>query len=182
MIEYDDKDLVQRCLKGEGKAFEFIVEKYQKPLFNLVYRMTHSLDDAEDITQVVFIKAYENLKNYDNKFKFYSWIYRITLNEALNFVNRKKRIDVLPDELESYEDTPEQLYRKSEMDKNIQDALMRLEPKYRMLIILNHFQNYSYSEISKITEVEEKKVKSRLFTARQLLKDILIKNGIFEHE
>jgi len=182
MIEYDDKDLVQRCLTGEGKAFEFIVEKYQQPLFNLVYRMTHSLDDAEDITQAAFIKAYENLKNYDNKFKFYSWIYRITLNEALNFVNRKKRIDVLPDELESYEDTPEQLYKKSEMDKNIQDALMRLEPKYRMLIILNHFQNYSYSEISKITEVEEKKVKSRLFTARQLLKDILIKNGIFEHE
>lgn len=182
MIEYNDNDLVQKCLTGNGKAFETIVEKYQRPLLNLVFRMTHNVDDAEDITQAAFIKAYENLKNYNSKYKFYSWIYRITLNEALNFVNRKKRGEVLEGEIISEEDSPDQVYKRTETEEHIEEALMQMDPKYRTLIILNHFQNYSYTEISEITEIPEKKVKSRLFTARQILKDILIKNGIFENE
>jgi len=90
MIANNDTDLVQECLAGNTKAFEALIDKYQKKIFNIVYRMTGNDDDAEDITQSVFIKVYEKLSSFNPKYKFFSWLYRIALNESLNLMNQKK--------------------------------------------------------------------------------------------
>lgn len=182
MIEDNDKTLVQRCLSGDSKAFEILLNKYQKPVFNVAYRIIHNFDDAEDITQTAFIKAYENLKKYNPNYKFFSWIFRIVTNEALNYLNKKNRTDTLYDNEEFEDESAANNFEEQETAKLIQDALMQIESKYRSLIVLYQFQNCSYSEISYILKVPEKTVKSRLFTARQLLKDVLIKNGILENE
>jgi RNA polymerase sigma-70 factor (ECF subfamily) len=182
MIENTDKNLVQACLAGNTRAFEALIDKYQKKVFNIVYRMTYNYDDAEDITQSVFIKIYEKLTSFNPKFKFFSWLYRIALNESLNLMNQKKRMTELDADLLTIEKTPEQEYDELELSERIQDALMEIEPDHRALIVLKHFEGFSYPEIAYILDLSEKKVKSRLFSARQVLKNVLITQGIMGHD
>lgn len=173
--EHDDAALVRECLAGNTKAFEALVDKYQKVIFNVAYRMINNYDDAEDITQSVFIKVYEKLNIFNPKFKFFSWLYRMAVNESLNYLNQKKRTEILnADSIVSKEKTPEEIYTELELSEKIQDALMELDPDHRILIVLRHFQDCSYKEMSYILDIPEKTVKSRLFTARQLLKTVLI--------
>ena len=89
MTDVDDVTLVRRCIDGDNVAFESLLDRYQGRIFNAVLRMVHDWDDARDLTQTVFVKAYENLRRYDPKYKFFSWIYRIAMNESLNFVARR---------------------------------------------------------------------------------------------
>lgn len=177
MIELNDRQLVQECLKGSKNAFEQLVDKYYKIIFNLAYRMVGQSDDAEDITQTVFIKTYDKLEIYDPQYQFYSWLYRIAVNESLNFLKAKRKYKKLDTEMVSGEKNPEQCCLDSELGVRVQAAIMELDPRYRILILLNHFRYCSYQEISQILDIPEKTVKSRLYTARQLLKDIFIKKG-----
>ncbi len=176
IMELDDNVLIRQCLNGDINAFENLVDKYQKQILNVAYRMIHDFDEAEDIAQSVFIRAYENLKAFNPKYKFFSWIYRIAVNESLNYLNKKSRKEELNKNLITKEKTLDQIVDGIELSEKIQDALIVLDLNYRVVIVLNHFMDFSYKEISDILEIQEKTVKSRLFTARQLLKDILIKN------
>ena len=178
MIEIDDKQIIQQCLNGNNDAFEMLVEKYYKVIFNVVYRMTGNTDDAEDITQTVFIKVYDKLENYDPKYKFFSWLYRIVTNETLNFLKAAKKFTELDSMMITQDKNPEERCLDSEMGTRIQTALMGLDPSYRIIILLKHFQNCSYKEIADSLNISENKVKSRLYTARQLLRDIMIQTGI----
>jgi len=90
-----DNELVSLILKGNTKFFEILIDRYQIPIYNLAYKMTRVTEDAEDLTQIVFMKAYENLDQYVSKYKFFSWLYRIGINETLNFVKSSKRNDEL---------------------------------------------------------------------------------------
>ena len=182
MIANNDTDLVQECLVGNTKAFESLIDKYQKKIFNIVYRMTGNDDDAEDITQSVFIKVYEKLNSFNPKFKFFSWLYRIALNESLNLMNQKKRLAELDADLITNEKSPEEIYDELELSERIQDALMQIELEHRALIVLKHFEGFSYQEMAFMLEISEQKVKSRLFSARQVLKNVLIERGIVGHD
>ena len=182
MTDREDRELVKRCLKGEQKAFEALVDKYQKTVFNIVYRLIHNFDESEDLTQKVFIKIYENLDTFNIRYKFFSWMYRIAVNESLNHLKTKKRLTPLEDENIAAGKRPDETYNGMEISERIQKALDQLKPDYKTVIILKHFQNCSYHEIAKIVDIPEKTVKSRLFTARQLLKDILIQEGITEYD
>lgn len=177
MTEQNDATLVRQCLEGNVKAFESIIDKYQKTIFNLALRMLGSGDDAEDIVQSVFIKAYENLASFDPKYKFFSWLYRMTINESLNFRSQRKRFEELGDGYVSRDKTPEQDYEEHEMTRYVETALLHLESGQRALIVLKHFQNLAYQEISEIMGISEKTVKSRLYSARQVLKNDLLKKG-----
>jgi RNA polymerase sigma-70 factor (ECF subfamily) len=181
MIERDDIALVKQCLDGDVKAFEFLVDKYQKPIFNAALRICNDIDSAEDISQAAFIKAYENLESFNPKYKFFSWIYRIVINEALNFLNKTKNLQELNENIISKQKTPDLEFEETELSEQVRNALMHIEPNYRVLIELRHFQNFSYSEIGNILEIPEKTVKSRLYMARQALGKILIKTGINKH-
>lgn len=177
-MKLDDNALVSECLKGNLDAFEILVGKYEKPIFNIAYRLTKNYDDAEDITQIVFINAYENLKSYSPKYKFFSWIYRSAINNSINLINRNQRQAELNQDITTNEKSVEDVVTGVDLSDRIQAALGEIDINYRIVIVLKHFMNFSYQEISEIVEVPEKKIKSRLFTARQLLKEILIKNKV----
>jgi RNA polymerase sigma-70 factor (ECF subfamily) len=171
----DDKILVKECLKGNKKSFEEIVEKYYKTIFRLSFRITRDYDNAEEITQIAFVKAYENLESYNSKYKFFSWIYRMTVNEAINFSKRNDRNQRIDEKYSTDERNPDKIFEKVELKGKVQEAVMELDLLYRLPVVLKHLFDYSYQELSYILDVPEKTVKSRLFTGRQLLKDILIK-------
>jgi RNA polymerase sigma-70 factor, ECF subfamily len=178
MKEVDDLQMVRQCLGGENRAFELLVEKYQGVVYNVALRMVRDAEDAEDIAQAAFVKAFEKLGTYNEKFRFYSWLYRIAVNEALNFLDRQKRYGRLE---EVAEDSHQELEAESEArerSKRIQEALQELKPEYRVVLILRHFEELSYEEIGGVLDIPLKRVKSRLFTARQILREILEKKGL----
>lgn len=177
MLETEDYVYVRECLQGHTEAFEKLVEKYQRPIFNTALRLVKDHEDAQDITQSVFLKAYEKLKSYKPKHKFYSWIYRIAVNTSLNHIYQQKNREEISETMRSAEKNPEEKYQEVELSERIQDALMQLSLDYRLIIILRHFEQMTYKEMSYILEIPEKTVKSRLYTARQLLAEILIKAG-----
>jgi len=183
MTELNDQVFVRECLDGNREAFGVLIGRHQQAVFNVALRLTRSFQEAQDITQSVFIKAYEKLSEYDARYKFFSWIYRMAMNEALNFIKRSRRFEGL-DVTQDYpalEQTPESDLEESEMSRKIQNALMRLKVDYRAIIILKHFQELSYQEIGYILGLPEKTVKSRLFSARQMLKQVLLKQGYVEN-
>ena len=173
-----DRELIQNCMKGDRQAFEALLVKYEKPVFNAAYRMLHSPDDARDVTQTVFLKVIENLDRYDPSYRFFSWIYRIALNESINCLKKQNRLDALDREPEASAGNPEEITGSEQMSTGMQSALMTIKAEYRTVIVLKHFVDCSYNEISQILDIPEKKVKSRLYTGRPLLKDALTKHGI----
>lgn len=181
-MERSDKELVRECLDGSRSAFEELVNRYQKVIFNVAYRMVNDYDTAEDVAQCVFIKGFERMRSYNPRYKFFSWLYRIAINESLNYLNHSKRMGELSDDMVSKAKTPEEVCGDVDLSEKIGDALMELEPNYRVVIVLKHFRNCSYSEMSDILSIPEKTVKSRLFTARQSLRKILVAKGIMGNE
>jgi len=182
MTEQNDAILVRQCLEGNAKAFESIIDKYQKTIFNLTLRMLGNRDDAEDIAQNVFIKAYEKLAAFDPKYKFFSWLYRMAINEALNLRNQRKRFDALDDGLVAGDKTPVEDYEEHEMTRYVESAMRCLDAEHRALIVLKHFQHLAYQEISDIMGIPEKTVKSRLYAARQALKNVLLNRGFVAND
>ena len=182
MMEIEDYSLVKKCLNGDGEAYSALVEKYYKIIFRLSQKLLRNYDDAEEITQIVFVKAYENLDTYNPRYKFFSWLYRITVNETINFSKKKSSSEEISEDIVAGEDDPEEIYDRNELGEKIQDALMELDMIYRLPIVLKHFLNYSYKELSDLLGIPEKRVKSRLFTGRQLLKDILVKKSVFQDD
>ena len=174
----DDNNLVKECLNGDRNSFEEIVEKYYKTIFRLSFRITRNHDNAEEITQSAFVKAYENLNSYDSKYKFFSWLYRITVNEAINFSKRENRTTEFNEQIFTNEGDPDKIYEEMELKKKVREAIMQLDLLYRLPIVLKHLFDYSYKELSYVLDVPEKTVKSRLFTGRQLLKEILTNNRV----
>lgn len=171
----EDLQLIQRYLSGDRKAFESLVDRYQKTVFNVAYRMAHNADDAADITQNVFIKASEKLDTFKPQYKFFSWIYRITINESLNFVEASKKNEQLSHELVADGKSPEDILQDGFLAQSIEEGLTKLTNDYRVVIILRHFEELAYDEIAQILDLPVRTVKSRLFSARQSLKKILSK-------
>ncbi len=178
MKEADDQEVVRRCLGGDIKAFELLVERYQGVVYNIALRMVKDPEDAEDISQGAFLKAYEKLGTYKESFRFYSWLYRIAVNEALNFLDRQKRFTRLDEGIEDNREAVDDISDARERNGRIQEAIMELKPEHRAVLVLKHFEELSYDEIGDILGIPMKRVKSRLFTARQVLRGILVKRGI----
>ena len=176
MVDITDSQLVDRCLNGEKEAFGSLVEKYQKPVFNAALRVVTDWDLAMDVTQNVFVKAYEKLHTYDRQFKFFSWIYRMAINEAINTLRQQRgKIDLNECEFEA-KGTPEETFHSKQVEKVIENAVGDLPLDYRMVTVLYYFANLPYEEISYVLDIPESKVKSRLYSARQILcKDVSLK-------
>jgi len=178
MSDDPELDVIRRAQSGDARAFEALVDEYQGVLYNLALRMTGNPEDARDLTQTVFLKVWRNLASYDPRHRFYSWIYRITLNESLNFVQRSRPHSELDERLPATGAEPDDDVHASEMCEHIQGALMELTAEYREVIVLRHFQQLAYQEIAEILSIPEKTVKSRLYSARQLLGERLRQRGI----
>ena len=178
MTEHSDEELVRQCRAGDIKSFDLLVERHQRTVFNLALRMVRNSDDAADVAQSAFVKAYENLERFDPRFKFFSWLYRIAVNESLNALDQKKKFDGLDGvdvPADAAEEKDDEMIREEE---RIQAGLMLLSVDQRAVIVLKHMQGLSYREIGQVLDLPEKTVKSRLFSARQTFKDILKKKGV----
>jgi RNA polymerase sigma-70 factor (ECF subfamily) len=182
MNEDNDRLAIEQCLAGNTEAFAMLVDRYEKVIFNVAYRMTSDYDASDDIAQAVFVKAFENLKSYDRKYKFFSWLYRMAINESLNYLKQGTRNAELSPTLPSKEKAPDESYMEAELHHKIQDALMALQPEYRAILVLRHYGGCSYGQIAEIAGIPEKTVKSRLFTARHLLRDVLARRGFLRHD
>jgi RNA polymerase sigma-70 factor (ECF subfamily) len=172
----DDAQLLQRLRNGDRQALTELVIRYQKPIYNAAFWILRKAEDASDVTQSVFLKVVERLDEYDPQYKFFSWIYRIAVNESLNLQRRNGRDDELDDEAEfaaSQSDTPEWQVGAAELSRRVRDALMHMSTTDRIVLTLRHFSECSYAEIAQVLEIDEKTVKSRLFDARKRLSVLL---------
>jgi RNA polymerase sigma-70 factor (ECF subfamily) len=168
----DDASLVARCLEGDREAFEPLVTRYERVLFSVALRLVGDYEDARDATQNAFVRAYERLETFDPQRRFFSWIYRIVVNECLNLRRSRRPNEPLADTMEATGGVFEAVDAAEASDR-IQAALAALTEEYREVVILRHFVDLSYEEISEVLGVPDKTVKSRLFSARKRLAEIL---------
>ena len=164
----DDLALVARCRAGETAAFAGLVERYQRVLFTVAVRMLGNADEASDAAQNAFVKAYQKLDTFDPTRRFFSWIYRILVNECLNARRDYRPYDPLAPDLASV-GTPAELFETAERRRRVQAAILALPMEYREVIVLRHYTDLSYEEIGEALHVPAKTVKSRLHTARERL-------------
>lgn len=168
----EDRALVRQCLEDQGntaRAAATLVDRYQQRLFNVALRMLGNVQDAEDVTQTVFSNAFRNLRTYDPKFKFFSWMYRMAVNESLNQLKRRKQTVTLGDDSDLMA-SGASADGAAEAEDRVGKALQSLKPDDRAVVVLKHFMSFSYEEIGQVLEIPVQTVKSRLFTARERLR------------
>jgi RNA polymerase sigma-70 factor (ECF subfamily) len=178
MYKDSDTALINDCKLGDPDALRSLVARYERPVYNAAYRMMGNPDDAADVTQAAFLKVFEHLDRYDSKYKFFSWIYRITINESIDQLKRRGQQQPLDDQQVSGERGPEDLAAASVLCDSVQAVLMNLQQDYRSVIVLRHFTECSYGQIAEILQIPEKTVKSRLYSSRQLMKQKLAEQGV----
>lgn len=191
MTREEESAIIAKVLDGDADAFEPLVVAHQSFVYNIALKMLSNPDDAFDISQEAFIKAYRSLKDFKGESSFSSWLYRITANMCLDFMRRNKKrksasIVYLDDEDELKElelpdtrfDPVTELERK-ELRGAINDALNLLPEDQRSILLLRELNGMSYAEISEALKLEQGTVKSRLSRARARLAKILKENGTF---
>ena len=153
--EQSDEELIALVQKGEVDAFAYVLERYQGKIYSYIMRLMNHRDEAHDITQDVFLKAYKHLHRFDTERKFSSWIYRIAHNESVNWLKKKTRVKMesievrmeIGRELSSNEDIHEELERKQDQEM-VREAISALPGKYQEVMDLRYLQQHSYHEIS----------------------------------
>ncbi len=175
-----DIEIVNQCLNGDVNAFEALIERYKRAVYNTAYRMMGNREEAEDVSQEAFIRMFNSLSRYNPEYKFMTWALKVTTNLCLDNL-RKRKADTVPIdewfEIKDGKDTPEEEYIRKESQRQVQDAIMKLPEKYREFLILYHNRNLSYQEIMDVTGESLTIVKNRLYRARQMLKEELINRG-----
>ena len=172
----DDHALIRAVLSGDKDAYGALVARHGESMFRVAYRITENESDAEEIAQEAFLRGYRSLAEFDARADFCTWIYRIAVNESLNLLRRNGREEALDDEVDlpgPKSDDPEQRAAAAQRSARIRSALMRMSTNDRMVLMLRHFSEFSYQEIGQILDLDEKKVKSRLYEARQQLRGML---------
>jgi len=181
MEQLTDAQLIERIRNGEMNLFSELVLRYQNKLFAYVYRLVGHKEEAEDVLQEIFIKVYKNLNSFEADRKFSSWIYRISHNEAINFLKKNRKVLVL------YYEDDDYLLKKLKTDNNflkdiittetsqqLKKVLAKLPPKYQEVIILKYLEEKSYEEIAVILHKPINTVGTLLNRAKSQLKKLLI--------
>jgi RNA polymerase sigma-70 factor (ECF subfamily) len=185
----EDYEFVSLCKKGNVDAFGVLVKKHQKRMFNIAYRMIGNYEEACDIVQDAFVSAYRSIKSFKGTAKFSTWLYTIVMNLSKNRLKQLKTQrhrekfsinDPIPTndgqtrgELASSEPSALENLEKSDVQQKVQECINSLDEEFREVLILRDIQGLSYGEISDLLEVPEGTVKSRLFRAREAIKDCL---------
>ena len=169
----EDAAQVARSLGGDTAAFGVLVERYQRILYTVAFRMLGNQDDARDAIQTAFVRAYERLATFNPEHRFFSWMYRIVMNECLNLIRDRRPEEVLTPALAAV-GSPFDTAASRERRAQVQAALLQLSPDYRAVVVLRHFAGLSYDEMAAALGVPSKTVKSRLHTARQRLGELLL--------
>jgi RNA polymerase sigma-70 factor (ECF subfamily) len=182
MNNKDDKYLIKKVIKGDSQAFACLIDKYQNMVFTLALRMLKNNEDAEEVAQDSFLKAYQHLDSFKGNSKFSTWLYQIVYNTCISRL-RKKSIpvdsieNVYSNEISDSEyKQAEYLISSKEKHESIKKALNELEPDDSFLLTLFYLEELDHKEISKITELTRDNIKVKIFRARKKLFEILKKN------
>jgi RNA polymerase sigma-70 factor (ECF subfamily) len=182
----DDVELVARARKGDLAAYDELVRLYQERIYATVYHMTSNHEDANDLAQEAFIKAFHALKSFKGGSSFYTWVYRIAVNKTINFLKQRKNRGQMslndldfnaehdPDLVALISDkTPRREVSLAELQEKLNEALQKLSEPHRLVVTLHDVQGLSHEDIAKIMECNIGTVRSRLFYARQQLQGYL---------
>jgi RNA polymerase sigma-70 factor, ECF subfamily len=174
-----DFDIIRNIQKGRVNDFELLVRKYQSAVFNVLYHIIHQEGIARELSQEVFVKAYEHMDSFNFKSKFFSWIYRIAINTGISY-QKKQHQHLFTNRFPgNFEEGVEEKIMEKEKAAILKNAIHRLKDKYKMVILLKYYEQLSYAEMAEVLGISEDKVKSRLFCSRKLLKNILHDAGYF---
>lgn len=178
-----DELLVTRILAGDADLYETLIARYERPIVNFIYRMIGDYEQALDLAQEVFFKAYRSLERFDPTFRFSTWLYRIASNRSIDHLRKQAPVllslndpkDGEPGsegaiQLKSATRGPEDLLASRELGEQISGAIDALPAPYRELILLRHLQGMSYEEIARLKRLPLGTVKNRLFRAREILR------------
>lgn len=173
-----DEELVSKAIHGDKEAFAELVRRYERPIYALAYRMVGNREDARDLAQEAFLKAYRALATFKESSRFSPWLYSIANNLCIDFLRRKGRNNLSLDEpfplggerqIAGGVDPTVQL-EKRETQLQVQQALNNLPPKFKNILILRHMQELSYEEIAQVLGISASLVKTHLFRAREALR------------
>ena len=181
-----ETDLVHQARRGDLKAYDELVQRYQQRIYATIYHMTANHEDANDLAQDSFIKAFQALKSFKGGSSFYTWLYRIAVNKTINFLKQRKHrqhfsLNDLDFQTENNPDlvalishkTPLREVGLTELQKKLNEALLKLSEPHRMVVVLHDVQGQSHEEIAEIMDCNIGTVRSRLFYARQQLQGYL---------
>jgi len=177
--EVTDAAIVERCRGGDVDAFGLLIDRYQKPIFQAILHKVWNYEDAREICQQAFMKAFEHLDTFDVDLKFFSWIYRIAMNESINHLKSRRPWEPLLED-DCYPGSspdPQAEFESTERGDSLRKALASLDENYRSVLVLCHLLQMSYRDAATALNIDEKTVKSRLFTARQMLRELLVGFG-----
>jgi len=189
----DEGLLVAGAKNGDATAFTELVRRYERKIFRLAYNITHNREDAEDAMQEAFLKAYTHLDGFAGDSRFYTWLVRIAVNEALMKLRKRRpgefsldepvetdTQDLLPREIADWGPSPEKRYERAEMGEILSNAIEKLDPDFRIVFVLRDIEELSTEETAKLLSLSIPAVKSRLLRARLRLRQRL--NPIFATE
>lgn len=184
--ETTDRELVARAQRQDVAAYDELVQRYYKKIYALLYNMTSNKEDAEDLIQEVFVKAYSALTRFKGDSSFYTWVYRIAVNRAINYVKRRnKRAGISLDNVDSgierdkayvelsAKESPFRDATLSELQEKLNTALQKLSDKHRVVVVMHDIEGVPHDEIARVLGVSSGTVRSRLFYARQILQSEL---------
>jgi RNA polymerase sigma-70 factor (ECF subfamily) len=182
----EESALVSRARRGDLAAYDDLVKRYQERIYATIYHMTSNHEDANDLAQDAFIKAFQALKSFKGGSSFYTWLYRIAVNKTINFLKQRKNRTHMslndmdfnaehdPDLMALISDnTPRRAAGLTELQKKLNEALLKLSEPHRMVVVLHDVQGQSHDEIAEIMDCNIGTVRSRLFYARQQMQSYL---------
>ena len=185
-----DREIVAKCVRGDRGAFDVLVEKYYKQIYNLAYRFVGDSEEANDLAQEVFAAAYQNLKKFRGEAKFSTWLFQIATNRGKNRFKYLKRRgyyankgpangeedwDSLERAIPDLSTNPETILAGKQIQKIVQDAINDLDADHKEIVILRDIEGFSYEEIALVLDIPEGTAKSRLHRARMVVKEKLKK-------
>jgi len=191
MTSREEKSIIQKVINGDKNAFEDLVMANQKNVYNLAYKMTKNEEDALDISQEAFIKAYRQLSRFRGDSKFSVWLYRLTYNLCIDFLRKNSAAktisldyedtsgDLKPLEIPDLRNLPEDNAIRNETRKNIVESIKELPDNHREILVMREITGMTYEDISETLGINSGTVKSRLARAREKLIEILGKKGTF---
>jgi len=182
-VSVDDRRLIAECLQGRTAAFGELVRRYQDRLFNTVSRLVDNAEDAQDVVQETFINAYQSLARFKGDARFFTWLYRIAFNTAIShrrkqratlriYAGRNGEVGLEPLDASEFSQPGHSLERAEE-EQRIQQALNRLSPDHRAVLILKDMEGQKYEEIAEVLGVPIGTIRSRLHRARLELRELL---------
>jgi RNA polymerase sigma-70 factor (ECF subfamily) len=177
----EDKGLIELALSGDEKAYESLLNKYRNLVFSIMLKMVRNKQEAEDLTQEAFMKAFTSLATFNDEFAFSTWLMKIASNNCIDFLRKRKlrtysihepvqyKDEKIEIDIPDHDPTPEKTLIQSERNRMIEETIQALPERYRYVIILRHKEEKSYEEIAEIMNLPLGTVKAQIFRAREIL-------------